>query len=149
MKILIGVDDSPHSNAAVGFVTRMPWPPATRALVVSSVRTPVAAYAEIYVPAAVPTDEVLAEQIRASGELVARVEKELRAAGLEARATVMQGDPREVLVEVAKQEGVDLVIVGSHGRTGLAKLVMGSVATHVTAHAPCSVLVVKLPGRVA
>jgi nucleotide-binding universal stress UspA family protein len=40
--------------------------------------------------------------------------------------------------------GADLVVVGSHGRTGLAKLVLGSVASHVVTHAPCSVLVVKM-----
>ena len=39
--------------------------------------------------------------------------------------------------------GADLVVVGSHGRTGLGKLLMGSVASHVVSHAPCTVMVVK------
>jgi universal stress protein A len=58
---------------------------------------------------------------------------------------MVQGDPRDALVETARQDRVDLIIVGSHGRTGLSKLLLGSVASHVVSHAPCNVLVVKLP----
>ncbi len=60
---------------------------------------------------------------------------------------MLQGDPREALVETARLEEADLLVVGSHGHTGLAKVVMGSVAAHVVGHAPCSVLVVKLDVR--
>jgi nucleotide-binding universal stress UspA family protein len=56
----------------------------------------------------------------------------------------VRGDPREAIVEAARKTGADLVVVGSHGRTGIGKLVLGSVASHVVTHAPCSVLVVKL-----
>ena len=56
----------------------------------------------------------------------------------------MRGDPRDVLVDTARNLHADLLVVGSHGRTGLAKLVLGSVAAHVVTHAPCSVLVVKM-----
>jgi nucleotide-binding universal stress UspA family protein len=60
---------------------------------------------------------------------------------------VLQGDPREMLIEEARSERADLVVVGSHGRTGLDRLLMGSVASHVVTHAPCSVLVVKEAGK--
>lgn len=60
----------------------------------------------------------------------------------------MTGDPRTELVESAIAEEADLLIVGSHGRTGIARLLMGSVASYVVTHAPCSVLVVRL-GRAA
>jgi nucleotide-binding universal stress UspA family protein len=40
----------------------------------------------------------------------------------------------------------DLVVLGSHGRTGIPKLVLGSVASHVVSHAPCDVLVIKRVG---
>jgi nucleotide-binding universal stress UspA family protein len=59
---------------------------------------------------------------------------------------VERGDPRDAIVRVAEREHADLVIVGSHGRTGLPKLLMGSVASYVVTHAPCPVLVVKHPG---
>ncbi len=47
------------------------------------------------------------------------------------------------LLDEAARRRVDLIVVGSHGRTGLTKLMMGSVASHIVTHAPCSVLVVK------
>jgi nucleotide-binding universal stress UspA family protein len=46
-------------------------------------------------------------------------------------------------VEFVRAERADLLVVGSHGRTGLAKLMLGSVSSHTMTHAPCSVLVVK------
>jgi len=52
-----------------------------------------------------------------------------------------------VLVDVARREGIDLLVVGSHGRTGLGKLLMGSVAAHVVGHAGCNVLVVRLDSK--
>jgi nucleotide-binding universal stress UspA family protein len=55
------------------------------------------------------------------------------------------GDPRSVLIEAARREKSDLLVIGSHGRSGMAKLLLGSVASHVVGHAPCSVLVVKRP----
>ena len=58
---------------------------------------------------------------------------------------MVAGDPRAVLTEEARRIGADLLVLGSHGRSGLAKLVLGSVAAHVAAHAPCSVLIVKRP----
>ena len=90
------------------------------------------------------------EEVRkARQELMAGVESELRDAGLATEALVMMGDPREAIVQMAKDEGVDLVVVGSHGRSGVSKLLMGSVASHVVTHAPCSVLVVKNERNVA
>jgi nucleotide-binding universal stress UspA family protein len=53
------------------------------------------------------------------------------------------GDPRDALLRLAADERVDLMVVGSHGRTGLAKLLLGSVSSHAVTHASCNVLVVK------
>lgn len=54
------------------------------------------------------------------------------------------GDPGQVAADRAEELGADLIIVGSHGRTGLTRLVLGSVAERVTRLAHCPVLVVKL-----
>jgi nucleotide-binding universal stress UspA family protein len=66
-------------------------------------------------------------------------------AGLVARGMMKRGDPRIVLEETARSEQADLVVVGSHGRSGIKRLFLGSVASHVVTHAPCPVLVVKTP----
>lgn len=143
MKILIGVDDSPHSSAAVQFVKSMTWPKGTRVLVVSAMPVAVGFYAEAYVPAG--RGAITEDMIEFHEEIASNAERALRGAGFETEARVLDGDPRAVLVDTARTEHADLLIVGSHGRTGMSKLLMGSVASHVVAHAPCSVLVVKGP----
>jgi nucleotide-binding universal stress UspA family protein len=56
---------------------------------------------------------------------------------------VLIGDPAETVVRVAKEENADIIVVGSHGRTGLVRLLMGSVAETIVRRAPCPVLVHK------
>jgi nucleotide-binding universal stress UspA family protein len=57
----------------------------------------------------------------------------------------LEGDPATEIVRYANDERVDLIVMGTHGRTGVERLLMGSVAEKVMRDAPCSVLVVKLP----
>lgn len=55
------------------------------------------------------------------------------------------GHPAEAIVEFANEHSIDLIVMGTHGRTGLARLVMGSIAEAVIRGAACPVLTVKLP----
>jgi len=57
----------------------------------------------------------------------------------------LQGDPAAEIVRYARDAGIDVIVMGTHGRTGLERLLMGSVAEKVLRDAPCSVMVVKLP----
>jgi len=58
---------------------------------------------------------------------------------------VRDGLPAEEIVELAEDQGVDLIVVGTHGRRGLERLLMGSVAEQIVRKAPCPVLTVKTP----
>jgi nucleotide-binding universal stress UspA family protein len=58
---------------------------------------------------------------------------------------LLQGDPAAEIVRYSKEATVDVVVMGTHGRTGLDRLLLGSVAEKVLRDAVCSVLVVKLP----
>ena len=145
MKILIGIDDSAHAKAAVKQVSTFRWPEGTACIVVSAVPVAVTAFSMTEAGAYPVFQDVLREQTKVHGELVAAAVKDLHSAGLSAEARVEPGDPRDVIIRLAQTEQADLVVVGSHGRSGLPKLLMGSVASHVVTHAPCSVLVVKLP----
>ena len=58
---------------------------------------------------------------------------------------LLEGDPAGQIVRYAADAGIDLIVMGTHGRTGLERLLMGSVAEQVMREALCSVLVVKLP----
>ena len=77
-------------------------------------------------------------------QLAERVEAAIRR-GLAARYLLRTGTPAEEIEEAATEEGADLVVVGTHGRTGLERLIIGSVAESVVRTAPCPVLTVKPP----
>ncbi|MFZ5998309.1 MAG: universal stress protein, partial [Nitrospirota bacterium] len=65
--------------------------------------------------------------------------------GIEVESIVCQGDPPKVINDIAWEKKADLIAIGTHGRKGLKRLIMGSVTAHVILNAPCDVLVVKKP----
>lgn len=67
----------------------------------------------------------------------------LKGLGLEVEGKVVEGRPDEAIVKAAETSGADLIVVGSHGRTGITKVLVGSVAERVIGQASCPVLVVK------
>jgi nucleotide-binding universal stress UspA family protein len=69
--------------------------------------------------------------------------------GIRLQSLFLEGRPFEQIIQAAQEEKVDLLVLGSHGRSGLARLLMGSVAERVTATVNCPVLVVKLPEEAA
>lgn len=64
---------------------------------------------------------------------------------LKSTSLVLRGRPASVIVETAVQNGVDLIVLSTHGHTGFDRLLMGSTAEHVVRHAECPVLVVRKP----
>lgn len=58
-------------------------------------------------------------------------------------AEVYEGRPANAIVEAAREKKASLIVTGTHGRTGLSRMVLGSVAERVVRHAPCDVLVVR------
>ena len=76
-------------------------------------------------------------------EMAQQMAEQLHAAGLDASAVSREGDPAECLVAYAKAHEADLIVVGTRGRTGLRRLLMGSVARNVLLHAHCSVLLAR------
>jgi nucleotide-binding universal stress UspA family protein len=86
-----------------------------------------------------------------SGEVGTWQEEAEHAVGRGVQATVLNGaTTNEILDELlrfVREHGQDLLVVGSHGRRGVQRLLLGSVAERVAREAPCSVLVVRAPGR--
>lgn len=66
-----------------------------------------------------------------------------RAEGLEAGAEMASGVPSVEIIRMARKKAADLIILGTHGRTGLAHVLIGSQAERVVRHSPCPVLTVK------
>jgi nucleotide-binding universal stress UspA family protein len=69
-------------------------------------------------------------------------------AGIAVEYRLLYGDPATVILEVAQEIGADLIVMGTHGRTGLRRLLMGSVAEPVVRTASCPVLTVRSPAIV-
>jgi nucleotide-binding universal stress UspA family protein len=65
--------------------------------------------------------------------------------GIQVRHVLLDGDPAAEIVRYAQEMNMDLIVMGTHGRSGLERLLVGSVAEKVMRQATCSVLVVKLP----
>jgi universal stress protein A len=59
------------------------------------------------------------------------------------RSMIERGVPHDVIVEIARSVRADLIVMGTHGRSGLKRLVLGSVAENVLRHAPCPVLTIR------
>jgi universal stress protein A len=89
-------------------------------------------------------EAIYEEQRRWVGDALERHARSARAAGLLARALVRSGAPAAMIAETAADESADLIVVGTNGRSGLDRLIVGSVAERVVRIAPCPVLVVKI-----
>jgi nucleotide-binding universal stress UspA family protein len=147
VKILIGVDESPFSQAALDYVKRMPWPSGTSIRVISVSPPVFLGSSEANAPQVIA--QLIQDQNRMHTQIAERAAQAVQTPGQAVESAMVQGDPRSILVEEARRVGADLLVVGSHGRSGLSKLVLGSVASYVASHAPCSVLIVKRPHEAA
>jgi len=76
-------------------------------------------------------------------EVIKRIEAFVSQEGIPVEGKVLSGKPAEAIMEIAKAKGIDLIILGSHGRTGLDKILLGSVSDRVIGYTNCPVLVVK------
>jgi nucleotide-binding universal stress UspA family protein len=145
MRILLAVDGSEHSDVATQSLLERPWPQGTLVRVLAVAQVPF-----------VPVDafggvglgnynyELLTPALLDQGQkVVERTAARIREAGLIVESSVARGDARAEIVRAATELKAHLVIVGSHGRTGLQRWVLGSVAEYVVRHAPCSVEVAR------
>ncbi len=82
------------------------------------------------------------EGLESDQKLLALKEEE-KMAGIVADYVIYEGFAEECILDYAKRQEADLIIMGSHGRRGLKRMILGSVAEHVIRRAPCPVLVVK------
>jgi nucleotide-binding universal stress UspA family protein len=139
MKILIGVDDSSFSQIAVEEVARRLWEPGTEVKVLSVIEAP-------YNPAPTTREGAASENpfkiARASVDNAAEV---LRGSGnkFEVTCDIIEGSPKKIILDEAESWGADLIVVGSHGRRGLDRFLLGSVSQAVALHASCSVEIVR------
>jgi nucleotide-binding universal stress UspA family protein len=97
-------------------------------------------------PASAPVTEH-SPDIERSREALARMAQDAAAAGVPTHAEVRVGDPVPTILDYAGEAEAGLLVLASHGRTGLRRLLLGSVAERVVREAPCPTLVVKAFGK--
>jgi nucleotide-binding universal stress UspA family protein len=135
-KLLVATDESEYSRRAMVRAVDFAESYDSELIVVAVVEIP----PEIYSIA----PNVMEDKLQRMEEYVAGIQKLAEAHGIKSRSVVRDNpEPYEVIAALAQKEEVGLIALGSHGRTGLKRFLMGSTAERVIAHAPCPVLVVK------
>jgi nucleotide-binding universal stress UspA family protein len=113
--------------------------------------------ARLHLVTAYPDPQILRERTTGTGggaytivdlrevaeSLVQRAARDALSKGVEVETHVREGQPAEVIIDVANQEQADLIVVGSRGLTGIKRYLLGSVSSKVSEHAPCSVMIVR------
>ncbi len=145
MRVLIATDGSECSQEALKSVAKRLWHEQTEFLVVHVIEPVAAEYAGMYMTYTPMFGQVMTDRFKDAETLLAKQIKYLKEEipQFKIEGVVLEGPIRYCLVEKAKDWQADFVVVGSHGRKGLSKLLLGSVAEAVVSSAPCSVEVIR------
>lgn len=150
MRVLIAVDESDSSSLAVESVTSRLWPEDTEFRIINVIE-PIyhdGAFANIDIPSIGDLPSILEAQEQYCNhciELVIAKKRQIkeRHPSNEIDHIVANGYVAETIIKEATEWGADLIVLGSHGRKGIQKFLLGSVAERVAIHSPCSVEIVK------
>lgn len=137
--ILYATDFSSPSLAAFPVAVAMARDYGAKLLIAHIRPIPVAAFAEGSFAFVDPEDGV--------ADIRQRLEEKFNSsdAGVEVEYFVGEGDPATELLDLARARRCDLIVIGTHGRTGIMRLLAGSVAEQMLRHAPCPVLTIRPP----
>jgi nucleotide-binding universal stress UspA family protein len=145
MKVLLAIDGSKHSAAALEEVASRQWPPGTEVEMITIVHpgTPLM-FDPAFVMAAAYV-ETTQELRRLAPELLAAAATRIKRSHptLTILTKALEGTPRKLIVQEAADWGADLIVLGSHGHGPLRQALLGSVATGVAADATCAVEIIR------
>lgn len=144
--ILVPMDFSPYAECALEYAIALANALHARVTLLHVISALYWAMGEI--PEALSVT-VLEELETVAQQRLEHALQRVRAAGLDGEAIVVHGTPFACIVAAARNHGVDLIVMGSHGRTGLQHVLLGSVAERVVRLAPCPVLVTRATPPVA
>lgn len=147
-KLLLAADGSAYSKAAAASIASRPWPDGVEIRVLSVVEFYLPTVQALLEPPLMPSSqipELREEAMKHAQDAVADAMDVLTPTGakLSQSISVLLKNPKTVILEEAKQWGADLIVLGPHGRSGMERFLIGSVAESVATHAECSVEVVR------
>jgi nucleotide-binding universal stress UspA family protein len=146
-KILVPIDFSDHSTEALRVATAMADAFSGSLTLVNVFSPPIYPMPEgafVAMPAAYA--EVVAAVNKQMEETAAALKRDHPSIAIDTRT--LEGVPFREIVGFARKHGFDLIVMGTHGRTGIKHALLGSVAEKVVRKAPCAVLTVRLAGQV-
>ncbi len=141
-RIVCATDFSPPSRAALRQASRLARESRGKLWIVHVVGLATALSGYEYLPLRL-YDEIEADYRRAMKKRVGGLAARARRSGVAADSIVISEIPEEGILRAARQKKADLIVVGTHGRRGLTRIFLGSVASRVVAAAPCPVLTVR------
>jgi len=133
--LLLATDGSTYSKAAADRAIRIAGHYGAGLKVVSVVDVPYEAYGD--------APDVVDQMVDMAQGIVESVKNKAQEFNVGVETFVKEGPAQDMILELANEQKANVIVMGSHGRTGLARLLMGSVTEKVIGHAPCPVLVVK------
>lgn len=141
LKILVATDGSSYAEAAIDYAANWIWPTNSELRVITVIEplSTLGPHTTHY--------QLASELLTASQKLVISAAEKLRKTKLTVSYHVRGGFAADEIITEAKEWEADVIIVGTHGRRGISRFLLGSVAENVAAHAPCSVTIVKHPNR--
>jgi nucleotide-binding universal stress UspA family protein len=151
MKILLAIDGSECSAAATQAVIAQLRSHNTDVRVIHAVNwqhiVPISLQFERGSEVAHAYQALRDQTARDAEALVAHAARQLQDAGFHAGTVVQEGEPRRVILDCADAWRPDLIVVGSRGKNGLDRLLLGSTSEHIARHATCSVEIVRSQTR--
>ncbi len=139
-KILIPTDFSPHSKEALKYAVELGKVHGAEIILVHVMEPPI--YPTMFEGAAVaipPLDESFRKQLEEHLETMLKEE----VGDIPSKSFVREGSPTTELTDLAEEEDVDLIVIATHGYTGIKHMLLGSTAEKVVRNAPCPVLTVR------
>lgn len=145
IKILLATDGSECSQVAVRSVAERSWPAGTEFRVVS---VPELSAQVLQMISHNAMDKLRGDAMKRAEDAEAAAEEILADAGLTESGTVAASaaTPKELILQNAEEWGADLIVCGSHGRSGLSRFLLGSVSEAIASHAKCSVEIIRRIG---
>ncbi|MEN8175199.1 MAG: universal stress protein [Pseudomonadota bacterium] len=147
MKILLATDGSETARTAVDFLLGFPFPAGSEVIVLTVIKRVLkdAEMVELSQEKRRAYDETRQAAEEEAGQLLAAEAQRLRDAGWAGSTELRFGHPATEIIRSAEEKAVDIVVVGSHGLSGMKRFLLGSVSNHVLEAAHCSVLIVRPP----
>ncbi len=137
-KILVATDGSIHAKKAMDFTSDISLKYKVTVYLIHVI-APLHSVAEAYV-----FQQIKDNQQRVAGEIIGKAEKEIKKKGVEGyQSTILQGNPAQEIIESARDNNVDMMIMGSRGAGKIEMLMLGSASRKVCHLADCTCLTVK------